>query len=846
LHTPLGISLNLLGKWTDTSDSVTVRVVPAAGVEQGPNPTPEDFEVHLGASNDGLHRFLLDLTAGTTLEEIEQAGTDAVDFGVNFHGLNSVFETLRGTLTGASTTPIVSPASSEYRVEMIDTANVGLDPAVRGAFLALVEVEDVIAQREVYFLETTPSSSVYEGIVYDVSVTVSSLDPTIVDDVVLDVRRSLSTGSESPINAVLSETGIDTKVFASPDFQVDVSGLVLDPAAADAVFALIDLGDEGVHEMRLEETGPDTGVFRSVGANFDLSGSSDPWLDWTEGPWISEPIEEANNSGFGAFSPILFRLKGPYEAFDKLVAAGFTGEVFGVARTLVQFGGAIYFSAAVAEGEGAAADPPPAVLTKTWTPAGTDDGDIFGAGFVKRGEGFVFGQLKDAAGKPAIDSKKVFVGFAEKFLKVLLKDAQQRRDERWNESDIVASYVDVPEAAGMTYPDKRFAQHIWDEFIQPTINENPPQTPMADVLKIALTKMNQPAYKGDAQNAPFGNENIPAGLYRPIVEDLPAPGVDDIVRTTGSHHLIGHWMPTPSGVGHDIDFSCQSQNVTDILHFNFGMGLGEYTTLLFTLAPLLNMPQDTEAHKIDRAVAILQALRDEPQLASLVTADQLTRLRGLLDTAQQNDRLLARATARGAIWFLFQTEFANHAERKHFYVELCKMATMLQAWEGNATRDTLDLALAYDIASGEGFGVFGIDPWNDVISTEAGALMGEALQTGTLNGVPIAITNVDELHGAIQTSYKLAREGLLGHPILSDLSKVRWAFLSSQFRHDGTEYVNPRVKFDAGLGDAGDVYKSTLGQILTIPPNTLAIATEAGRDQFCLASVGNGKSWALN
>ncbi len=62
------------------------------------------------------------------------------------------------------------------------------------------------------------------------------------------------------------------------------------------------------------------------------------------------------------------------------------------------------------------------------------------------------------------------------------------------------------------------------------------------------------------------------------------------------------------------------------------------------------------------------------------------------------------------------------------YLEISHIMAMEEAWKGAPTRDSLDLFLAYDIASGEGFEIFGIDGFNDVIMTEAGALFGEALQ----------------------------------------------------------------------------------------------------------------------
>lgn len=134
-------------------------------------------------------------------------------------------------------------------------------------------------------------------------------------------------------------------------------------------------------------------------------------------------------------------------------------------------------------------------------------------------------------------------------------------------------------------------------------------------------------------------------------------------------------------------------------------------------------------------------------------------------------------------------------------------------------RDSLDLFLAYEVASGEGFNVFGLDAFNDAIATEAGAFLGEALQGDPAAGIaPLVIDSKATLEKELEKVILQARKDLLKHPLFSPAPAIRdrliTAFLSVQYAHNGTNFVPVDAhKFPSSEGSP-HVWKSTLGIML--------------------------------
>ena len=152
------------------------------------------------------------------------------------------------------------------------------------------------------------------------------------------------------------------------------------------------------------------------------------------------------------------------------------------------------------------------------------------------------------------------------------------------------------------------------------------------------------------------------------------------------------------------------------------------------------------------------------------------------------------------------------------YQEKGKFVLVLSRAHGGDKPEGLDVFLAYEVASFEGFAVFGIDALNDSIATEAGHILAARIRGGKTFG------SQGELEEELDEVFASARQRVLLHDIFRDRKKARRAFFAMQLATDADGefapiFVSGRV-----------VWPATLGTVLY--KNRKKLSTEAGRKLF--------------
>jgi hypothetical protein len=243
----------------------------------------------------------------------------------------------------------------------------------------------------------------------------------------------------------------------------------------------------------------------------------------------------------------------------------------------------------------------------------------------------------------------------------------------------------------------------------------------------------------------------------------------------------------------DADFASQRQNITHIIHWNTGLGWG-------VLKP-----------KIDSLILVLDASYPSEDAKALA-------IMNWLDTNGYFDALPPAAKAKMAN-YKKETVFSYSVKDSRQWKELIDILMIARAFaaNGGGKMTALDLFLAYDIASGEAIHVFGIDPLNDVVITQAGARFAEVLTTPGIN-----IVDKKTLKAQIESTIRLAREDFLKH----QLNKVRETTVTAFFSvlmATGGDSNNPFIPVSIP-------WKSTVGTIAQA--NKALLNTVQGRKDF--------------
>ena len=833
------------------ADSATVTIR-AVGDDE---PTGAAYLSLPSDSQNQAHRMSLDFTGGASLDDIAALGYGGVPitFPDVFGGSDSVFP---GRLTVDGGPPVVSSQDGQVSVTLTEYADLGLETTAQGRFVGLLAT-GVGADVPVFFRETAADSSIFKAVRFSVELTLP-LDPTdtvidTVDIAIQEVEFEDTPGTQE----TLLETGASTYVFADADVSVQLPGdFHVDDGIWQNVSVTIDMGTRGTHEFLLHETAPDTSVFRLI---FDEALPLQPSLvdKWVDGPWEVTAIEHAPSTGFGSYRPFVTRIEVAPELKDRLLADG-KCEVFGVEHDLVEYEGNIYCAGSTA----------PGVFTVHPAPHPVDPAlrdAVLGAGHIAaKPHGFIFTTLRGSflgttpTGAAAVATKKMYVEGGGEIYRRLVEIADERREKRLkaspNWTDVKASYY-KPHWLGTDpendYPMNAFIDFAWNQiWVKAKAAITPvPATFDAAVSKKALEML----VFSDPRVDPAGFAGGSNGLYR-LTYDLPAyvgdpadpaddlpaqPEVPGHPVALGSRWLVGHWNPDAAGRGHAEDYSANSQTITDILHFNSGIGYGKIRPDIQKFFAALRDP-NALIRKVGTVIAFYEAKILEEALDESAGPPDYATVKPIIERfkelkAKKESTPPTITTGELVEYGLKAAELAGAAYTKvaasHKFREISHIMAMEEAWRGGPTRDSLDLFLAYDIASGEGFAIFGIDGINDVIMTEAGARLGEALQGNPAAGIsPLVVDSDTKLETEIEKYIREARQALLAHPVFSPAPYARdraiTALLSVQFNHDGTSFVPVSAKYFS----TPHVWKSTLG--ICLEKNKGRLGDEASVKSF--------------
>ncbi len=799
-------------------DLLQFTVMPLGADDPYNPPPPQNPPDTLAAVTNNVYQFQLDLSAGDSLEAIEAAGIGAVTTARRVPEVNASYQPTATSLViaGPNGVPRVFDANNEINLDLTDTTHIGLDSTTMGVIVGQYELTGVLPRRTVVLRETAPDTSIYVASFLKVTcVFTTGFRNDMTDEAALTVEELQNDTLLSTDSIVLTETGSASRVFEAGSYRLTVpADATPDSAEVDHMRVDLDLSLRGVHRFDLSETNQDSLTFncdRNPLPVWDGTSTQDPLVLWMNGPWLVSDLQDMEAPQRGPYSPIAVRIDGPLELLRRLIGQ-YTVEVFGQDHHLMEMDGVIY-----SQGDGI-----PGLFIVAPIDPGVPDADVIGAGHISKKEGFVFAGLKSStlAQKALASSKRKYAYAGMRLFSALLALGSQLRADRFSgdAARIRDSYYysDPPPpqkpGTGDDEPFRRFTNKAWNDFFVPARGANPlfdRSVTLAAWRELTAT-IPVPPGQGPA-NLPFGAN----ALYARVWSSPPGP-----IQQVGSPYLIGHCIP-PKVNEMVLDFFSQTQNITQVMHWNGGAGYGP---IAFKLVAFL-YPFPSSDNLNYRGMILVRFLQAD---AFYLLGRFTNQPDGLTDTEMEAAKELARRIRdtytsttflgipglwpgpdSGRVISTYATEinalFARITTLRR-YIEFAKIALMTQVWFGRPTRDSLDLFLAYDIASGEGFDQFGIDALDDIMATEGGALLGETVAGG------FVFDSVDTFRSKTNETIQTARQGLLSHPVLNNRRRVLQAFLTVQYSYDnGTgKFASPRLTL---WPDSG-VWRSTMGMIL--------------------------------
>lgn len=256
----------------------------------------------------------------------------------------------------------------------------------------------------------------------------------------------------------------------------------------------------------------------------------------------------------------------------------------------------------------------------------------------------------------------------------------------------------------------------------------------------------QPIVKGTALfilPCPKAEDELEPNLYTSDSLVLIKHASELSAHSIGSQYLIGQHTPfRPEGFGATQDPLSNTQNGTQILHFNTGMAYRRYLPHIKELSGIVKEGGWGMNKKL------LQYMEKYGLIPSYAQEylDSVAKL--------PNGKSIA----------------ASVASREHQFEEMLIALKMVQALEKQTGKEPspLDFFAAYDIASGECFHLFGADPFNDVIATQAGYLFSDSfLNYKVLPLKESCLPDVTRLTVLVEENMSTARKQFRVHPSLN-------------------------------------------------------------------------------
>jgi hypothetical protein len=716
--TPIVLEVEDPATGTTGFDMASVRVLAARNQS-----LPKDGTALEGwGISEPVHSYLVDqgtsqplkvkLNLGPyyTLEDIEAAGPEAISIDAcRDYESESSYTASAGMELEPASNPIISNGDG-VSVEILDSTNLGLEDSVVGNFEALVSVPGVYSEQvTVIFEETAADSHIYCSRYVEVEITLSStLNPSELDTISVTAKKILWDNTAQEASADLQETDVDSKIFGVGDYVVSIHNMTsLSPTDRDEITVKItntamNLSD---HLADSVETSINSLVFKTTqmhnGGGLPLTND---FMDaWYYGPWIVTVITHGESSDPGFFAPFMVAFESTYDIMQE----NFMHELYGHEHELVVHEDIIFSAGSVDPG--------------VFMASGNLSGD-FGAGHISEAKGFVWSRLR--SGSTALEKGTKAYKVHLKLFEALRPIANARRSARFgaNPGSTYGPYEDYT-TGGADDPLDIFVNFVWNQYFLTAKTELGKSEVDLDVRILALKKMTA----DDPTEPVLEIPHTPDMLYW---DCRNRQGIYQI----GSKYLLGHWKGSSEM---EDDCISQSQNVTDILHLNTGLGVYKFTPLVLPLNAIARLPED---------------LRKTSLIELLIQTGHITG-----DEADEARKAPVRY-------------FDLRIKRSTKYRELVDICTLARSLGSNWS---LDLFLAYDIASYEGFQVFGIDAFNDVISTEAGYRLAY-----DLSSPGSTISTKESLKQRLEQHIIGARAAFLQHPLNANRDIMRDAFFS--------------------------------------------------------------------
>ncbi len=509
-----------------------------------------------------------------------------------------------------------------------------------------------------------------------------------------------------------------------------------------------------------------------------------PWR-WIRGPWRARTLDIGGRNPNGPFAPFLIRMIGPKEA---IATWGLKARVFGVDHELIEYDDWVW-------SKGDSSDNTPGVFL-----AGGEldwqNGQTLGSGHISKQDGFVFASITQTlAGVtvPIAGGAMNVMDTALKLWQALVDLAAIRRTAR----------VETPNNAGHTYgpgytdgapatdPFVRFTDWLFGRYANNGVLD-------ADSFVTMCQHADVPP-----DQEPAG---IPNGATAMYFEDVLHGGLPVL----GSRQLLGLCADLRNPMDQENDFTDQSQNVTQILHFN--NGLGWYARAMGPqLQEWIDAIGDPSLTVEQRRARLLDAILD----LGVLPATGSAALRTLRTTAGDETALSSALSAN------------PHYARK--LREVTDIAICARIWGGGGSTSSLDVYIAYDMASFEGFHLFGIDSFNDCIATQAGAILGWAVMDSL---PPVLLTSAADLRRELDHYLGLARLVFSYHRVFGRTphANARSALFALMLAVGATgNFIQIREQHWNKV-----IWRSTIGRYLH--KNVATIANPLTRDPFVAAT----------
>ena len=650
-----------------------------------------------------------------------------------------------------------------------------------------------------HFEETAVDTNEFVSQYVEVSILLELIpDPGQPDTIQAGVRKTLWDSQGTWHTAVLTEDGPDSMRFTGSGLTIAIEALSgLGAAYRDLLTVTVTSTGQNINALKVgaKETTAQSQVFET---SSEFKASASVWRNiWTEawlgGPWSATPSGSWDYSSPGYYAPLVMELMAPAGLGPQLAVAFFDDadhplmaiegrqiagsrgfpDVFAMVPQLL--GGL----QTALTGQVAAT---PGPVKPKW---------------VNRFDGGQGTALQVSVVNAAI---RVF--------DMLIEVAQARHAARFG-ADPGSSYNPTyPSGDANDDPFVVFANYLWDNFLSKY------EMATLEGRTAALHLMTKRDWDGDGRIFGGGYPGSATWVYARALNlrldprDPPPPAPIPALKVfpgargpvVGSNQLLGNWIDTAGDLR--ADFFSQSQNLSQILHFNNGMGW--YTngdepgmrTRFEGLLPYLTRPVPNDADKIGIA----------RWLVKYGYVDYL--LQGSREwTPQQIAGLKARIILIPdvALAFYNGANLDNRREWKEiiftvrFSRDIGRPISPIKAWIG------------YEFASQEGYSWHGIDAFSDIIATEAGRLFAEDLLRADS-----AITTKASVLARLTTHFQQARASLVAYLKTQSTRQVlQQALLTCLTQTDPkTGLFAPNVKNGGTLHPNAIIWKSTLSRMI--------------------------------